>query len=276
MNTVELHYDIQGDGPPLLLIAGLGMSSSAWAGVVPVLSRSWTVITVDNRGTGRSPVPEGPYTIDGMADDVAAMLRQLNLGPVSAVGWSLGGSVLQSLLINHGELIDQAVLLNAFPSYTRVQDAWLEAGLILRQSGMDRAALGVQGVAWAMTARIVMDHAALYEAQLRGAELDPYPTSFEGFAAQAAGLRTYDSRSQLPTVRNRVLVLSGAEDVLTPPWQSVEIAELIPNAHLKVLPRGSHGMIMEYPEDTLAAITAFLKTSAETVSATRRLDRASL
>lgn len=274
MNTVELHYDIQGDGPPLLLIAGLGMSSSAWAGVVPVLSRSWTVITVDNRGTGRSPVPEGPYTIDGMADDVAAVLRQLNLGPVSAVGWSLGGSVLQSLLINHGELIDQGVLLNAFPSYTRVQDAWLEAGLILRQSGMDRAALGVQGVAWGMTARIVMDHEALYEAQLRGAELDPYPTSFEGFAAQAAGLRIYDSRSELPTVRNRVLVLSGAEDVLTPPWQSVEIAELIPNAHLQVLPRGSHGMIMEYPEDTLAAITAFLKT-AETVSATRRLDRAS-
>lgn len=276
MNTVELHYDIQGDGPPLLLIAGLGMSSSAWAGVVPVLSRSWTVITVDNRGTGRSPVPEGPYTIDGMADDVAAVLGQLNLGPVSAVGWSLGGSVLQSLLINHGELIDRGVLLNAFPSYTRVQDAWLEAGLILRQSGMDRAALGVQGVAWGMTARIVMDHEALYEAQLRGVELDPYPTSFEGFSAQAAGLRIYDSRSELPRVRNRVLVLSGAEDVLTPPWQSVEIAELIPDAHLQVLPRGSHGMIMEYPEDTLAAITAFLKTTAETVSAGRRLDGASL
>src|SRR5690606_26067829 len=260
--TVELHHDIQGEGPPLLLIAGLGLSSLAWTPVVPVLAESFTVITVDNRGTGQSPVPEGPYTIDEMADDIAALLRRLDLGPVSAVGWSLGGSLLQSLLINHGELIDKAVLLNAFPSYTKVQDAWLDAGLILRQSDLEPAALAVQGLSWALTPRALMDHEALYRTQEMAAQLDPHPTSFEGYAAQAAGLRVYDSRSELPTVTNRVLVLSGAEDVLTPPWQSVEMAELIPNAHLQILPRGNHGMILEYPDDTLAAITAFLGRSA--------------
>ena len=61
---------------------------------------------------------------------------------------------------------------------------------------------------------------------------------------------------------NKVLVLAGAEDILTPPWQSVEMAELIPNAHLQILPRGNHGMIMEYPDDTLAAITAYLSPPA--------------
>ena len=64
--------------------------------------RHFTVITVDNRGTGRSPVPEGPYTIDEMADDIALLLGKLDLGPVAAVGCSLGGSLLQSLLIHHG------------------------------------------------------------------------------------------------------------------------------------------------------------------------------
>ncbi|WP_131104571.1 alpha/beta fold hydrolase [Ornithinimicrobium sufpigmenti] len=262
MSTVELHHDIQGEGPPLLLIAGLGLSSGAWATVAPALAQSYTVITVDNRGTGRSPVPEGPYTIDGMADDIAALLRSLDLGPVSAVGWSLGGSLLQSLLINHGELIDKAVLLNAFPSYTKVQDAWLDAGLILRQSGLEPAALAVQGLAWALTPRALTNHEALYETQRMAAEMDPHPTSYEGYAGQAAGLRVYDSREQLPTVTNKVLVLAGAEDTLTPPWQSVEMAELIPNAHLQILPRGNHGMILEYPDDTLAAITAFLSRPA--------------
>lgn len=262
MSTVELHHDIQGEGPPLLLIAGLGLNSGAWAPVVPTLAQSFTVITVDNRGTGRSPVPEGPYTIDGMADDIAALLRKLDLGPVSAVGWSLGGSLLQSLLINHGELLDKAVLLNAFPSYTKVQDAWLDAGLILRQADLEPAALAVQGLPWALTPRALTDHAALYQMQVMAAEMEPHPTSFDGFAAQAAGLRVYDSREQLPSVKNKVLVLAGAEDILTPPWQSVEMSELIPNAHLQILPRGNHGMILEYPDDTLAAITAFLSRAA--------------
>jgi pimeloyl-ACP methyl ester carboxylesterase len=56
-------------------------------------------------------------------------------------------------------------------------------------------------------------------------------------------------------------VLVGAEDVLTPPSQAVEIASRIPGAQLKVLPRGGHGMVIEYPEDTLAAIRAFLSHS---------------
>jgi 3-oxoadipate enol-lactonase len=86
----------------------------------------------------------------------------------------------------------------------------------------------------------------------------PHPTSYAGFAAQAHGLRRYDSRPLLPTVKTPTLVLVGAEDVLTPPSQSVEIAQLIPNAALQILPRGGHGMVIEYMPETVAAITAFL------------------
>ena len=260
VNGVTLDYRVEGEGPPLLLIAGLGLSSLAWAAAVPRLREGFTVLTVDNRGTGRSAVPPGPYAIDDLADDTAALVEHLGLGPVAAVGWSLGGSVLQSMLIRHGDVLSRAVLLNAFPSYTAVQDAWLDAGLMLRRGGLDPVAIGMHGLPWAFTPRLLSDHAAA-AAQAELARKDPHPTTLEGFEAQAAGLRVYDSRAGLPGAHTPTLVLAGAEDVLTPVSQSVEIAELLPHATLQVLPRGGHGMVLEYLDDTLAAIIAYLGRS---------------
>jgi pimeloyl-ACP methyl ester carboxylesterase len=261
VNDVTLHYDVEGNGPPLLLIAGLGSSSLAWAAAVPRLREGFTVVTFDNRGTGRSDVPPGPYAIDDLADDAAALVDHLGVGPVATVGWSLGGSVLQSMLIRHALVLSKAVLLNAFPSYTAIQDGWLDAGLAVRRAGVDPVAIGMSGMPWAFTPRLLSDHVTA-AAQAELARKDPHPTTLAGFEAQAAGLRIYDSRPDLPSAMTYTLVLAGAEDVLTPVSQSVEIAELMPNATLQVLPRGGHGMLLEYPDDTLGAITAFLGRGA--------------
>ena len=201
VNGVSLYYEVEGDGPPLLLIAGLGSSSLAWAAAVPRLREGYTVITVDNRGTGRSEVPPGPYAVDDLADDTAALVDHLGLGPVAAVGWSLGGSVLQSMVIRHARVLSKAVLLNAFPSYTAIQDGWLDAGLALRRAGVDPVAIGMHAMPWAFTPRLLSDH-AVAAAQAELARKDPYPTTLAGFEAQAAGLRRYDSRPDLPSAQH--------------------------------------------------------------------------
>lgn len=261
-NGIRLHYEIEGEGPPLLLISGLGGHSGVWALVKPLLAPGRTLITFDNRGTGRSDVPDGPYTIDQMADDTAALIAALDLGPVDVVGWSLGGSVLQSLLIRHGERLRRAVLLNAFPSYTGVQHGWLDCLLALKRSEVSPLAQALFGGAWGFTPRFLFDHAALEAGTRYTVDNDPTPTTAEGLEAQAHGLRRYDSRARLPSVRTPTLVLIGAEDTLTPPAQSVEMASLIPGAQLRVLPRGGHAMVLEYTHDTVAAITAFLDAEA--------------
>ena len=257
VDGVNLHYDLEGQGPPLLLIAGLGANSNVWAGVKPLLTPRFTCITFDNRGTGRSGVPPGPYTIDQMADDTAGLIRQLGFGPMMVVGWSLGGSVLQSLLIRNGSLISRAVLLSAFPSYTELQHGWLDCLIALRRSDTPPVAQAMFGLAWGYTAKMLFDH-ELAAAGAKASAAQPNPTSVAGFEAQAHGVRRYDSRPLLPTVKTPTLVLVGAEDVLTPPCQSAELAHLIPNARLQVMPRGSHGMVIEYTPETVAAIVAFL------------------
>jgi 3-oxoadipate enol-lactonase len=197
IDGVNLHYDIDGEGPPLLLIAGLGANSSSWATVKPLLRGRFTCITFDNRGVGRSDAPPGPYTIDQMADDTAGLIRRLGYDSVMAVGWSLGGSVLQALLIRDGELVSKAVLLSAFPSYTELQRCWLDCLLCLRQSGVPAEAQAMFGMAWGFTGKLLVDHAALAGAARLGAAA-PYPTSFDGFAAHAHGLRRYAGRCWAP------------------------------------------------------------------------------
>jgi pimeloyl-ACP methyl ester carboxylesterase len=257
IDGVNLFYEVEGEGPPLLLIAGLGANSSAWVTVKPLLTSRFTCITFDNRGVGRSDAPPGPYTIDQMADDTAGLIRHLNMGPVAAVGWSLGGSVLQGLLIRNGDLVSKAVLLSAFPSYTELQHGWLDCLIALRRSDVPPAAQAMFGMAWGFTPKMLCDHDLLVAAAKAGAAA-PYQTTLAGFEAQAHGLRRYDSRPLLPTVKTPTLVLVGAEDTLTPPCQSVEMAELIPSARLQILPRGNHGMVIEYTPETVTAITAFL------------------
>jgi len=257
VNGIRIAYEIEGSGPPLLLISGLGRNASSWATIVPMLRDRFSCITFDNRGTGRSDAPSGPYTIDQMADDAAALIEHLNTGPVCAVGWSLGGSVLQSMLIRHRDRLDRAVLLSAFPSYTELQHGWLDCLIALERCGVDPLRQALFRMAWVFTPRWLSNHTAAVAMAKLGLK-DPYPTSIEAFEAQAHGLRRYDSRPDLPKVSTPTLVAVGAEDILTPVEQSAEIAHLIPGAKLQVLPRGGHGMALEYTSDTVKAIIAFL------------------
>jgi 3-oxoadipate enol-lactonase len=254
---VKLHYEVTGSGPELLLIAGLGANRNSWVPVLPQLRERHTCITFDNRGAGRSDVPPGPYTIEQLAGDTAALIDHLEVGPVPAVGWSMGGVILQSLLIDHPGAVSRAVLLSTLPSYTDVQHAWLDGLLALRAAGVDPVVLGAAGIPWAFTAHTLVNHPVAYAALKLGSE-DSEPTSNAGFAAQAQAIRVFDRRAELPAITTPTLVLVGAEDVLTPPSQAIEIAERIPGARLVVLPRGSHGLIVEFPAPTLAAIEEFL------------------
>lgn len=257
VNGIRLYYEEEGTGPPLLLISGLGANRLSWATAVPALRDQYRCITFDNRGVGKSDVPPGPYRMDTLGDDAAALIEHLGIGPVDCVGWSMGGSVLQSLMIRHPERVRRGVLLSTLPSYTPIQHKWLDALTFMRKHGLDPVALAVIGAPWGTTARSLYDHDRRYQLLEMIADM-PDPTSYEGFHAQGEAIRNYDSRPALPGVRTPTLVLVGAEDVLTPPSQAVEIASLIPGARLTVLPRGGHGMVIEYPDDTLAEIRAFL------------------
>lgn len=256
-NGIRLHYQEQGEGDPLLFISGLGRNHTSWSLVVPSFAKKHRCVVFDNRGAGLSGVPPGPYTIEQMADDAAALLDALGIAQADCAGVSLGGSVLQALAFRHPAKVRRAVLVSAFPSYTEIQHAWLDTSLALRAAGADPRKSFISNMPWVFTPRLLSSHeeAARY---VDLATKDPYPTTNEGFAAQAQAIRTFDSRDRLAAITAEVLLLVGAEDILTPVHQSVEMAELIPRAHLRVLPRGGHSMTAEYMDDVVRAIRRWL------------------
>ena len=112
----QLHYEEYGHGAPLLLVHGLGSSTRDWEYQIPELARHYRVIALDMRGHGRSDKPRERYSIQGFAEDVAALIEHLQLPPVHLVGISMGGMVGFQLLAQQPELAlpncDRAVELD--------------------------------------------------------------------------------------------------------------------------------------------------------------------
>ena len=105
------YYEEAGRGEPLVLIRGLGSDLQAWALQVPALAKHFRVITYDNRGAGRTNAPDKPYSIDGMADDLAALLDELNIAKASVLGYSMGGMVAQEFALKYPNKLDKLILL---------------------------------------------------------------------------------------------------------------------------------------------------------------------
>lgn len=256
INGVAIHFDIEGSGPPVLLIGGLAGNRRSWRPVVRLLREQFTVVTYDSRGVDGSEASTELCTIDALADDAAELIAHLEFVDAMIVGRSMGGSILQSLLIRHGDIVRRGIILNGFPSYTRTQDAWLDAVIVLRSADVNPVAEAVVLAPWLFSQSMVFDHAAVYASASIAAESSQPP--LKAFLAQAAALRDYDATALLPTVTTPTLILAGGDDILAPPSQSERIAQLIPGARLVIIP-GGHGMVFERTEETVAAMKEFLE-----------------
>ena len=106
----RLYWESTGDGDPVLLIMGLGLSAGAWWRTVPVLSRRLRVITFDNRGVGSSRAFSYAYTTEAMADDAVSVVDDLGLDRVHVYGISLGGMVAQQVALRHPQRVRSVVL----------------------------------------------------------------------------------------------------------------------------------------------------------------------
>src|SRR2546422_8912476 len=110
INGIEIYYEVDGSGEPLLLIMGLGANATGWYAQIPALSKEYQVITFDNRGAGRSEKPNEPYTMPQMAEDAIGVLDTLGIGAAHVFGMSLGGMIAQELILRHPERVKTLIL----------------------------------------------------------------------------------------------------------------------------------------------------------------------
>jgi 3-oxoadipate enol-lactonase len=256
--AVSLYHEVVGQGPPVCLINGYRLSGAAWPeAFIDRLSMRCSVISFDNRGTGRSDKPDDGYEFGNQAKDVVALLDDLGLPRAHLLGFSMGGAIAQEVAIWYADRVDRLILFATFCGGVWAEPTPLSViSRILVTDGLSSEEAARQS--WPVT--YSPDHLAAnaeaVEQQMRRELEHPTPT----FVAQrqTEALRKFDSYRRLPQIRAVTLVATGTHDVLVKPRNAAILAARIPNARLETLADLGHRAIWEAPEEMAELIGDFL------------------
>ncbi|MPY62494.1 alpha/beta fold hydrolase [Streptomyces spongiae] len=251
----EIWVERQGEGPDVLLVAGLTDPAEAWQAQLDGLSDRYRLTAYDNRGTGRTPLPEGPLSVPGMAEDAAAVLRTLEMPTAHVMGFSGGSLISQELALTHPGLVRSLVLMSAWArpdAYFRSMTGFWH--WMAERAPSERAMLEAF-LLWIYTPRAHAD--GTVERIIEETLAFPYPQSVEAFQRQLAPFRTHDTLDRLSGIGVPTLVLAGELDIAAPQRLGREVAEGIPGARFEVLPGEAHQPFQEVPDTFNARVDAF-------------------
>lgn len=199
----RIHYEISGDGSPLLFLPGLGTDIREVRALTSLLATSSTVVAVDNRGAGLSDKPDEPYSIEGMGADALAVLDAVGMAEADVLGYSMGGRIALDLAVRHPDRVHRLVLL----------------------------ATGARTIP--TLARRALFAASPY------LPVGPKPRQpAYAFKRQRAASQGYDGRRRLGQVESETLIIHGRRDRIAPPVLAQEMSDGISDSRIAWYPGG--------------------------------------
>jgi 3-oxoadipate enol-lactonase len=242
---ISLYYEVDGEGPPLLLIAGLGGGTWSWCGQVPTFRGSYRTITFDNRGAGRSSMPEGPYRMEQFAEDAQSLLDHLGIERACVLGLSMGGMIAQELALLAPQRIEALFLgCTHGGGLSRVSPAPDALELLLNNAGLTQKAIIEKNVPIFFSEACRRQRpevvAAYCAAQLAAPEQPEY-----AFHAQLAAISSFDTGERIAQIRVPTMIVCGSEDVLVPPENTETLGRRLPHAEVRVIPGAGHALHFE-------------------------------
>ncbi len=264
VNGINLSYDDYGSGEPVVLVTGTGAGGRVWRPYqVPALvSVGYRVITVDNRGVPPTDVGPQGFTIADMAADVAGLIKLLKIDPCRVVGFSLGGIIVQSLLLTYPELITQAVLMATRgrtdalrAAMSAANDELLDGDVELpRHYAAVSQALQYLSPKTLNNDQVIKDWLEILEM----APVDPAITR-----AQMHLDLIDDQLEDCRKIKAECLVIGFQDDLMVPPHLCREVAEHIPACSYKEIAGCGHYGYLEDPAETNLAIVGFFGGSGQ-------------
>ena len=255
----RLFYQVDGEGPPLLLVAGLSGLSSFWKVHVPALAERFKLVVHDHRGTGRSSHSRIDYSVEQMAGDLLQLIDGLGIERAHLVGHSTGGAIGQTLAIDRPDRIDRLVLSASWTA----ADAYFRRLFRVRADQLDHgpAAYLRASALFTRPSWWIREHIAEIEAE-EAASLAHFPP-VEIMRGRIAAILRFDRRADLARVTAPTLVIGAQDDVVTPPYYSEELGRLIAAAETVVLPQGGHFFPRLFPQEFQRIVIEFLERRAQ-------------
>ena len=254
VNGINMYYEMEGEGFPLLALPGMGSSLEIWSPEYRnTLKAKYRLLLMDYRGIGRSDAPDVEYSVPMLARDIAELMTAVGITRANIMGLSLGGMIAQELALTWPEKVEKLVLCAThcgtkhyipLPKYKTngkkaVEDVYADsivAGMYPRE--------------------FVENNPAKIEDIVSRETI--FPLSPEIFERHYQAARAFDSYERLEQLNCPTLILAGDQDLMVNPENSRLLAQLIPQSKLQIIPGGGHGFLEQYPEQVIGLVMDFL------------------
>ena len=226
----RIHYEVDGEGEPLVLVAGTAFDLSFWDDLLPEL-RGFRVLRLDNRGAGLSDAPDEAFSIEQMADDVAAVMDAAGMPSAHVYGASMGGLIAQELAIRYPERVLSLVLGATWAGGPPLSRAVRLLPLLLSRKGPEDL---VRATAPFLSATPIPETDGRFPGHARA------PRNKRALRRQLAAQLRYSSLRRLHTIRQPTLVMHGEKDRFISPLNARRMTRRIPGARLRLIAGAGH------------------------------------
>jgi pimeloyl-ACP methyl ester carboxylesterase len=241
VNGVELYYEQQGEGDPVVLLHGWLDNASVWDSQIEFLAKTHKVIAYDHRGHGRSDRPRGDYSVRTLADDLHTLTQNLGLGKVALVGHSLGSMTALTFALDHPDGLSRLVLASSTARLSPV--ARVLGNLVATLNPIvpyRRLVRMTQRSGFYRPTEQLLSKA--YERAMK-------TSRYAAFECMKAFTRDYDLSDRLTEVTVPTLIVVGEKDFGTTVGMARYLNSRIAGSQLHVIPDCGHGVMEERPEE---------------------------
>lgn len=268
VNNIKMHYEIYGEGFPVILHHGYGATSKVWIAQVGELSKNFKVITLDARSSGRSEHPKEPYTMDTLVEDLKGLMDALNMEQVHLIGQSMGGWIAQNFILKYPDCVNKLVLIGTNHKGSGIQfmkNALTDSYELQKQDK--------QQAFWNYTKlthhrKFIKEMQADPKKKFHGIwsaedmidELTENNMTPEDYELLANAIEKHDVTDRLSEIKNPTLLLASSHDKLSPKLVMEEIDKNIPNSKLEIIQGSAHHLFLEAAPQVNQIIIDFLKS----------------
>ena len=251
---ISLHYEIEGTGPPLLMIAGMVSDSASWQPLIPLLRDQFTLIRPDNRTTGRTTPWNAPTSMTHYANDCAALLDHLAIPRAHVLGHSMGGLIALHLATTHPDSVQSITLAASAPVRMTRNTALFQALVDIRDSDAPPDLWLRAFFPW-LFAPAVFDDAAAIDAAAQAALAYPYAQSARAMRHQLNALANYDPAEI--NIHHPVQALLARDDLLIPQPMAQSALAGLANLTTHIIPNAGHSIHWDAPQKVGDHVTRF-------------------